>query len=146
MIQIKVSQGKGTEGRVRERYERGVIIMLYPRSPAQHRRLLAMMYDNTHRVLSVREALLSLLCAEFYLGPITFCLCSQILLSSFPGVPANTFSHQFLWRLELIWCVQSPIIIHNVRLSGGQSSLENKDTPFRKEAPWDGRSPTSSPR
>lgn len=83
-------------------------------------------------------------CQSFSWGSITFFPWGWSLVSS------------SFWRFELIplvsssfrghnWCnvSQSPIVTHTARLSGGQSSQANKETPLRQDIPGSQWSSTS---
>lgn len=120
--------GRGVLGRVQEGSKCGAVVVLFPWGhgcgiSSWLRRV------TTHTKYCPQGSSSKPVCPEVYWGSIRWSLCGWSWVSSCPGGPASTFTHQLLWGLELMVC-ETPIITPRALLdSGGLRPQENKRLP-----------------
>ena len=131
----KSSKIRNTQGRIQEGSKYTVSEHLLFAESQMVLPLLAMMCKDTHRVLSTREALLSVGQVNFYQEYILPTLTNFWSPALHKG--QATFNHQLFQRSELKKCGLKVQVMHHVsRLSGsGQSLQANKDTYIRQGIP-----------
>lgn len=144
MIQIKVSQGKSCR-----RQNPGGVGMCSSCHALSKEACTALfppthdVWQHTHRTAHQGSSSEPFVCSFIWGQSHTACMAKfyspAVLENQLIPLAINSFGGWNWYGMA-----QSPIINHNVRLSGGQRPQENKDTPIKKDIPGAGRSPPST--